>query len=110
MTDHPTAPRRWRKWSEPQARRILDRLSRSGLSIAAFALAEGCSVSRIDYWRKRLAHSPQKSTPFVAVRVPHPQHTIKLHLHAITVELPADSSAERIADIAVALAVRSPEC
>lgn len=108
MTRHPTASRSWRQWSEPQARKILARFDRSGLSLSAFARAEGCSVGRVVYWRERLAKSPQTAAPFVAVRVQHAQHSIKLH--AVTVELPPDTTAERIADIVVALAVRSAKC
>ena len=110
MTRHPTASRSWRQWSEPQARKILARFAHSGLRLSAFARGEGCSVGRIVYWRERLAKSPQPPAPFVAVRVQQPQHSIKLHLHAITVELPADASPERIADIVVALNVRSAKC
>lgn len=110
MTRHPTAPRSWRQWSELQARKILARFARSGVSLSAFARAEGCSVGRIVYWRDRLAKSTQSPTPFVAVRVQHAQHPIKLKLHAITVELPADATAERVADIVVALAVRAAKC
>ena len=57
--------RRWRHWTEEQARAALGELAQSGLSIAKYAEIKGVSVQRLAYWRKRLrATSP---TRFVAV-------------------------------------------
>lgn len=60
--------RRWRQWTEQQARAALDELAASGESAAVFARRKGVSVQRVAYWRKRLA-SPA-GAKFVAVALP----------------------------------------
>jgi transposase-like protein len=60
--------RRWRQWTEQQARKALEELAASGESAAAFARHSGISPRRLAYWRKRLAESGK--TAFVAVALP----------------------------------------
>jgi transposase-like protein len=101
---------RWQQWSEQEAREMLARYTQSGLTIAAFALSMGCSVSRIQYWRHKLRTSqPAAPQPFVAVHL-RPSHTIKLMVDAIAVELPEDTPPERIADIIAAITQRQRAC
>ena len=112
MAQRSSEPRRLKQWTEREARDVLARLDRSDLSAAAFARSLGVSIHRIRYGRTRLATpsppaSTQASDPFIAVHV-HPAHAIKMTLAAVSVELAADTAAERIADIVVALAKRQP--
>ena len=60
--------RHWRQWTEQEARDALDKLARSGESVASFARRAGVSAQRIAYWKKRL--SPPAPTEFVAVALP----------------------------------------
>lgn len=45
---------RERRWSESEARAVLDDWRRSGLSLAEFARRRGTSAQRVSWWRKRL--------------------------------------------------------
>ena len=100
---------RWQQWSEQEAREMLARYTKSGLTIAEFASSVGCSVSRIQYWRQKLRAPQAAPEPFVAVHV-RPSHTIKLMVDSIAIELPEDTQPERIADILVAIAQRPRPC
>ena len=79
--------RRWRQWTEEQARSALDELAATGESAASFARRKGVSPQRLAYWKKRLPGRPQ----FVAV------------------DLPAATSAARIEIAAGAVVVRVRE-
>lgn len=112
MSQRSSKTPRWQQWTEREARDVLARLDRSDLSAAAFARSLGVSINRIRYWRTRLAATPQPASaqapdPFIAVRV-RPAHAVKITLAAVSVELAADTAAERIADIVAALAKRQP--
>lgn len=43
------------RWTEAEARAVLDALATSGLSTADFASREGLDVQRLYWWRRRLA-------------------------------------------------------
>jgi transposase-like protein len=58
--------RRWRQWTEQDAREALAELTRTGESIAEFARRRGVSGERVRYWRKRLA---DRAPAFVAIPV-----------------------------------------
>ena len=60
--------RRWRQWTEEEARTALEELSRSGVSLSEFARRKGVSVNRLVYWKKRLG--PLRPPTFVAVTLP----------------------------------------
>jgi hypothetical protein len=112
MSQRPSETPRWQQWTEREARDVLARLDRSDLSAAAFDRSLCVSINRIRYWRTRVAATPQPAStqwpaPFIAVRV-RPAHAIKITLAAVSVELAADTAAERIADIVAALAKRQP--
>ena len=103
-------------------KRRLDRWQQSGLSAAVFAKQEKVSEPRLYTWRKRFAdasqapraagqvQAPKPATPvFVPVKVkpvPAPvTGSIELALKSgVTLRLPADVSATRLADIVRALA------
>ena len=57
--------RRWRQWTEKEARAALEELAASGETAAAFSRRTGISHRRLAYWRKRVA--PRERTDFVAV-------------------------------------------
>jgi hypothetical protein len=62
-----TTPKRW---DEGQARRIIARADRSGLSDRAFARREGFDPQRLSWWRRRLGEvsGGAETAPFVEVR------------------------------------------
>lgn len=60
--------RRWRQWTETEARAALAEFGASGESAAGFARRKGCSAQRIWYWKKRLASLAVPE--FVAVPLP----------------------------------------
>lgn len=46
--------RKRRRWTQKDARRVLDAYEASGESVAAFARKTGLTVQRLSWWRKRL--------------------------------------------------------
>lgn len=57
---------RWKRWKEPDARRALAELRRSGLSAAEFCAREGYSVTRLRYWTERLDVQGDERLPTVS--------------------------------------------
>ncbi|MDP3196599.1 hypothetical protein [Tabrizicola sp.] len=100
--------RRWRQWSEGEAREVLARLAASRQSVAAFARENGVSAHRITYWRARLGE-PQSAQLFVPVRV-RGGATVELEIGPVVLRVREDISAERIAEIVVAIAQRQRAC
>jgi len=67
-----TPKRRWRQWSEQEARKALAQFAASGESAVAFSRRTGVSQGRLTYWRKRLDGSSLvlgETTDFVAVNL-----------------------------------------
>jgi hypothetical protein len=63
------APRRWRRWTEKDARCVLADWRRSGLSIHAFALERGLHPQRLLRWRQRLPTTiPAAAVPAIRFR------------------------------------------
>lgn len=60
--------RRWRRWTEKQARGALAELESTGESASSFARRKGISAQRIAWWRRRLGQAG--TTEFVAVALP----------------------------------------
>jgi hypothetical protein len=101
-------------------KRRLDRWQQSGLSASVFAKQEKVSEPRLYTWRKRFADAsqapkapalggPAKTPAFVPVKVKPapapPSGSIELTLKSgVTLRLPADVSATRLAEIVRALA------
>lgn len=104
--------RRWRQWTEGEARTALEELTRSGVSLSEFARRKGVSVQRLGYWRKRLGHAEPPA--FVAVTLPHstrpPSAPIEISVGTVVVRIPDEIDADRIADIVTALSKRFEQC
>lgn len=47
------------RWTPKQARRVLDELERSGLSVRRFAAKRGLGVERVYHWKRRLQGAPR---------------------------------------------------
>lgn len=60
--------RRWKQWTETQARAALHDWQSSGASAQAFARQRGVSPHRLAYWRQRLAG--EACVAFVPVLAP----------------------------------------
>src|ERR1700729_359058 len=60
--------RRWRQWTEAEARSALAELAESGESPTSFARRRGISSNRLRYWTRRLAVEPSAPS-FVQLRV-----------------------------------------
>ena len=104
--------RRWRQWTEEEARTALEEFSRSGVSLSEFARSKGVSVHRLVYWRKRLG--PARPPAFVAVTLPHgassPGPPLEILVGGVVVRVPDDVDAERVAGIVRALTRRVEGC
>ena len=67
-----------RRWTEADARVVIDALSASGMSIAAFAKHKGLDEERVYRWRRRLAaakraiDNPPVASAFVEVQAQTP--------------------------------------
>ncbi len=100
--------RRWRQWSEQDAKEALSELARSGEGIARFARRKGVSEQRLHYWRKRLG---QTSAPaFVAVPVAASIAQIEIASEAVTVRVREDMDIEQLADLIEVVARRGRGC
>lgn len=101
--------RRWRVWSEGEAREALAELSRSGESVAEFARREGISAQRVYYWKKRIAET--NAPAFVAVPLA-PGHAgqIEIIAEGVTIRVREDLDSERLAEIVGVLAQRGRGC
>ncbi len=96
--------RRWQHWTEEKARAALDELPQSGLSIAKFAVIKGVSAPRVAYWRKRLASGPSFVSVDVSTAVTSPTgRRIEILLDGVTMRVPENVDAERVARLVDAL-------
>jgi transposase-like protein len=90
--------RRWRQWSEQEARDALAELSESGESISQFAHRRGVSAQRIYYWKKRITHTAPPA--FVAVPLTTTSAAqIEIVAEGVTVRVREDLDPARLADI-----------
>jgi transposase-like protein len=100
--------RRWRQWSEREAREALAELGRSGEGIARFARRKGVSEQRLYYWRKRIAEA---ATPaFVAVPVAPSLAQIEIASEAVTVRVREDLGLDHVGDLVEVVARRGRGC
>ena len=100
--------RRWRQWSEQDAREALSELARTGEGVAHFARRRGVSEQRVHYWRKRIG---QADTPaFVAVPVATRGPQIEIASEAVTVRVREDLDLEHLADLVEVVARRGRGC
>jgi transposase-like protein len=108
--------KRWRHWSEQEARATLAELAQSGLSMARFARSAGLSVRRLAYWRKRLAETgptefvPVALLPSALPRTSMERPHIEIATEGIAVRVREDLDVEHLARIVEALARRPRGC
>ena len=102
--------KRWRQWTEEQARAALEEMSRSGLSPLEFARSKGVSTQRLAYWRKRLAAPPAFVSLALTRDVSRPARWVDVLVGDLVVRLPEDVEAERVARIVGALSRRGEGC
>jgi transposase-like protein len=101
--------RRWRQWSEEQARRALEELAASGERASVYARRKGVSPQRIAYWRKRLAGSAK--TEFVAVALPTlSSATIEIAVAGVVVRVREDLDVDHVARLVEAIGRRAGAC
>lgn len=100
--------RRWRHWTEEQARAAMEELAQSGVGIARFAEIKGVSAQRIAYWKKRLAGS--SPTGFVEVSTTASRWPIEIVLDDITVRVRQDVDPQKLAHLIDALTRRPRGC
>jgi hypothetical protein len=98
--------RRWRQWSEAEARAALAELDGSGESAKRFASRKGVSTQRLAYWRKRLADS---GTTFVAVPLPEAGRGghVEIALDGVVVRVREEVEVDHVARLVVAIARRA---
>src|SRR4051812_43790992 len=101
--------RRWRQWTEPEARAALEELAQSGGRVVEFARSKQISTRRLSYWKKRLGDA-RRLPAFVAVSLPHEASSpVEIVTGRVVVRVRDDVDAERLARIVEAL-VRRLEC
>jgi transposase-like protein len=105
--------RRWRQWTEAEARAALAELAESGESLASFARVRGIGPNRLRYWTKRFETALVPS--FVQVRVPaasrRPEsELIELVVDDVAVRVREDIDVARLLAIVRALACRDRAC
>lgn len=105
--------RRWKQWSEGEARAALEELARSGESASDFARSRGFSTQRIAYWRKRLAGAAVSTPAFVSVAIPPVsalRAPIEIVVGDVLVRVREEVDVEQLARIVDALARRERGC
>jgi transposase-like protein len=100
--------RRWRQWTESEARAALAELARSGEGIARFARRKGVSEQRLYYWRRRIAEVAAPAFVAVALATSRPQ--IEIASEAVTVRVREDLDPERVGDLVEVVARRGRPC
>src|SRR5688572_7763923 len=76
---------RAKRWTEAEARQVLDEWRASGLRAAAFARQKGISAMRLPYWSQRLASSTGGEVSFVAVPTSEAASAVELEHQGVTV-------------------------
>ena len=71
------------RWTASQARRVLDRVARSGLSVKQFAREHGLGVERLYRWKRRL----QRARPRADAAARFAEVTIRPSAVAGTIEI-----------------------
>lgn len=69
MTTHMRSAEPRRRWTEAEARAVLEDWRASGLSAGAFAAARGLNPQRLYWWKKRLSVSKQDGGDLVPVHI-----------------------------------------
>jgi Transposase len=104
-----TEVRRWRQWTEEQARRALAELAASGERASVYARRKGISSQRLAYWKKRLA-GPSR-TEFVAVELPAASAaSIEIAAVGVVVRVREDLDVDHIARLVEAIGRRAGAC
>jgi hypothetical protein len=86
------------RWSADEARAILDKQRRSGLSLWRFATSQGLEPERLYRWRRKLCDSEQTSPKFVEVRTGEGDARFEIVLrggHRVLIRGPVDVEALR---------------
>ena len=99
--------RRWRQWTEEEAREVFAELAASGETAAAFSRRTGISHGRLAYWRKRVA--PRERTDFVAVDlagVAMPR-CLEIVAAGVVVRMREDLDADQVARLVFAIGRRA---
>ncbi len=106
--------RRWRQWTEAEARAALAEFAASGESLASFARGRGVSSNRLQYWRKRVG-ATTGAPSFVQVRLPARraplgEARIEIVVDDVSVGVCEEMDVGRLAALVRALAGREPAC
>jgi transposase-like protein len=106
--------RRWRQWTEAEARAALAELAESGESLASFARRKGVSSNRLLYWRQRVGETVVAPS-FVRVRLPAARppsdgERVEIVVDDVAVRVREEMDVGRLAALVRALAGREPAC
>lgn len=101
--------RRWKQWSEAEARAALSEWKKSGASASEFARHKSVSVKRLHYWKKRLAQTD--GVAFVPVVAPA-RHDARIEIEraGIVVRVREGLGDEHLTRILAALAGLAAPC
>lgn len=104
--------KRWQRWSESEARGVLEELARSGESEASFCRRRGIGRQRLRYWRQRLAtRKPGPAFVPIDVRAAIEVATeITIRVGDVAVCVREDLDVEHVARLVEALGRRARGC
>jgi hypothetical protein len=101
--------RRWKQWSEVEARAALDEWQESGASALKFAQSKGFSAKRLHYWQKRLGSADELA--FVQVVAPtRGDARIEIEHRGVVLRVREALDVEHLARIVAALSRGGPSC
>jgi transposase-like protein len=95
--------RRWKQWTETEARAALAEWKQSGASMEAFAREHGFSPHRLSYWRTRLAETGEVAFVPVVSSV-RSDAVIEIEGAGILVRVREGLDAEQLARVVAAVA------
>jgi len=106
--------KRAKRWTQAQAREVVERWRGSKQSAAGFAAQHHISTSRLSYWSKQLDLQGDEAPQFVAVTVPAESsaaHAVEIVVSGLTVRVREGADASFVVQLVSALQRRSiPPC
>ena len=98
--------RRWRQWTDDEARGALQELASTGESAAAYARRKGVSTQRLGYWRKRLGEPTRTEFLPVTLAAVTPARWIEIAAAGVTVRVGEDLDVGLVARLVEAIGRR----
>jgi hypothetical protein len=112
----PDTRRRGKRWSQAQARQVMEQWRASGKSAVAFAAEQGFSATRLAYWTKQLEAVAPQGPRFVAIPITARSTTtsrgtlgVEIELDGLRLRVGDDVDVRYVARLVAALQARGAD-